>query len=286
MSIFSTCKSVNESVFTENSMILESVETLEEGVFKYTPSMIPVLAKNTAEGTKYLVEFDMLQKLAFHNNTGILEAYETIVNENSIDSDDLYVFVSESSADYIIESEINEYDSGKVNSINYQINVLSENGVNVIKVESLQEIAKMKFFKWEKLAAEHPEVSKVKDELIKLNKYATSDTEYIYRNESDFWTTVLKVLRVICAVESYIKLIAGPFGAFIPWLGALLDKVIIHAIDTSNAEKTAQKAEDAVAELKKIADKCEDNDKKQEILEKIEKINKSIEKLRTETDED
>lgn len=125
MSIFSTCKGLNESTDA-----YDSLDTLEEGVFKYTASMIPVAARNTTEGTKYLVEFDMLQKLASHNNEGIVEAYNSVVEENSIDSDDLYVFVSENTMDLISES------TSKASYINYQINDLSDNGVNILKCDT------------------------------------------------------------------------------------------------------------------------------------------------------
>ena len=132
MSIFSTCNS-----YAGDSMVLESVDVLEEGVFKYTPSMIPVLAKNTVEGTKYLVEFDMLQKLAEHNYSDICEAFYDVVSENGIDSDNLYVFVSENTAEYINESEMNDFHSNVVDNIKSQVNSLVNNGINIVKSNML-----------------------------------------------------------------------------------------------------------------------------------------------------
>ena len=285
MSIFSTCNQ-NRNSLMESTEVYNSLDTLEEGVFKYTPSMVPVAARNTAEGTKYLVEFDMLQKLAAYNNMGIVEAYESVVEENSIDTDDVYVYVGENTTNSLMESYIGDYESGIAASINYQINRLSENGINILKSETpLQEIAKLKLFKFEKVATEHPEINKIKKELIDLNKYATGDVEFIYKNESDFWASVLKVLRVLYSIDSIIGLIAGPFSFFFTWIAALIDKVIIHAIDNDNANKTYEKAMQAAKELEKIADKCDDDQKKQEILNKVEDIRTKAKKLIEETDD-
>ena len=280
MSIFSTCNQ-NRNSLMESTEVYNSLDTLEEGVFKYTPSMVPVAARNTAEGTKYLVEFDMLQKLAAYNNMGIVEAYESVVEENSIDTDDVYVYVGENTTNSLMESYIGDYESGIAASINYQINRLSENGINILKSETpLQEIAKMKFFKFEKMEAEHPEISKIKKDLNNLNKYATGDSEFIYKNESDFWDTVLKVLRVCHSISANI-------GLFIPiwWLSSLICKVIVNAIDKDNANKTYEKAMQAAKELEKIADKCDDDQKKQEILDKVEDIRTKAKKLIEETDD-
>ena len=104
MSIFSTCNDVmNINGILESTIdMCNSIESLEEGVFKYTPSMIPVAARKTAEGTKYIVEFDMLRKLANDLNTPIVESFEMICNENDIDSNDMYVYVSESTTNVLL----------------------------------------------------------------------------------------------------------------------------------------------------------------------------------------
>lgn len=104
MSIFSSCGilsgSSDISSITESaSEIYGEIESLEEGVFKYTPSMIPVLAKNTAEGTKYLVEFDMLQKLAACNDTTLYEAFQSVCEENGIAEDDAFVMAEDPEED-------------------------------------------------------------------------------------------------------------------------------------------------------------------------------------------
>ena len=140
MSVFSTCNSLGSSSILESVMDnVSSIETLEEGVLNYTPSMIPVLAKRTAEGTKYLVEFDMLKRLT--SDMSIVEAFESICDENSIDASDLYV-VSKNTYDRITEacdsiigsdslSDMAVYES-EIHADAMNINMLSEANVNIL----------------------------------------------------------------------------------------------------------------------------------------------------------
>lgn len=137
MSIFSTCKSLNEANILESAVsTYDSMESLEEGVLKYTPSMIPVCARDTADGTKYLVEFDMLQKL----QKPIVEAFEDVCEFNNIDADDTYVAVpnNESVIDDVYVSESSYLKSCIANDTN-DINSLIESGVNVLSYEPLNE---------------------------------------------------------------------------------------------------------------------------------------------------
>lgn len=137
MSIFSTCKSLNEANILESAAnTYDSIETLEEGVLKYTPSMVPVHARNTAEGTKYLVEFDMLQKL----QKSIVEAFEDVCEENNISEDDTYVAVpnNESAIEDVYVSE-SSYLKQEISSTTDDINSLMEAGVNVLSYEPLNE---------------------------------------------------------------------------------------------------------------------------------------------------
>lgn len=104
MSIFSSCGILSESSdissITESaSEVYSEIESLEEGVFKYTPSMIPILAKRTSEGTKYLVEFDMLQKLAACNDVTLYEAFQSVCEDNGIEEDDAYVMAEDPEED-------------------------------------------------------------------------------------------------------------------------------------------------------------------------------------------
>lgn len=140
MSIFSTCNSLESSSILESVMDNSSnIETLEEGVLNYTASMIPILAKNTSEGTKYLVEYAMLKRLT--TDMGIVEAFESICDENGISESDLYV-VSENMYDRISEacdaiigsdsfSDIVTYESS-MNEDAINISALTEANVNIL----------------------------------------------------------------------------------------------------------------------------------------------------------
>lgn len=148
MSIFSSCGILSESSdissITESaSEIYGDIESLEEGVFKYTPSMIPVLAKKTAEGTKYLVEFDMLQKLAACDDVTLYEAFQLVCEENNIAEDDAYV-VAEDPEEDLDEKEYAEpaadvdtsiaIENKIINTYN-DINCLKENYVNILSTD-------------------------------------------------------------------------------------------------------------------------------------------------------
>ena len=145
MSIFSTCNhySDNTSICESAINASENIETLEEGVLKYTPSMIPVLAKNTAEGTKYIVEFDMLKRI--YDDMTICEAFDAICEANNIDPEDTYV-VTKNTYDSISEScdailGSDSYDDicmyeAQMNIDALSIKSLIESGVNVLFMES------------------------------------------------------------------------------------------------------------------------------------------------------
>lgn len=98
--VFGSCRSINESNST--IQLCESVvemscgiETLEEGVFHYTPSMVPVQAFNTGEGKKYIVEGDMIEKLASYEDMSIAEAFSAVCDENGLMESDVYVLASD-----------------------------------------------------------------------------------------------------------------------------------------------------------------------------------------------
>ena len=148
MSIFSSCVILSESsninTITESaSEIYGEIESLEEGVFKYTPSMIPVLAKKTAEGTKYLVEFDMLQKLAACDDTTLYEAFQAVCEENGIAEDDAYVMAEDPEEDLeekccaeaVADVETSMAIENKIANKYNDINSLKENCVNILSTD-------------------------------------------------------------------------------------------------------------------------------------------------------
>lgn len=121
--------SVFNHIIKESANAFNSIETLEEGVFNYKPSMIPVASRNTAEGQKYIVEFDMLQKLAGYENSSITEAFEAVCLENGIDAEDTFVYVSEGTCEIVEESA----GSSMAANITRDINALHNNAVNMLR---------------------------------------------------------------------------------------------------------------------------------------------------------
>ena len=148
MSIFSSCGILSESsninTITESaSETYSEIESLEEGVFKYTASMIPVLAKRTAEGTKYLVEFDMLQKLAACDDTTLYEAFQAVCEENGIAEDDAYVMAEDPEEDLeekccaeaVADVETSIAIENKILNKYNDIGSLKENCVNILSTD-------------------------------------------------------------------------------------------------------------------------------------------------------
>lgn len=203
MSIFSTCNDVmNISGILESTIdTCNSIESLEEGVFKYTPSMIPVAARETSEGTKYLVEFDMLRKLSNDLNTPIVESFETVCNENDIDSNDMYVYVSEASINSVCDAIISESCTGNVMSINYEINTLMENNINIL----ISEGVKFNPLKFDSIAEENPKLKEIRSELESLSAVANADKEVVYKKKNSVTKSILKVLRVLCSITGNIS---------------------------------------------------------------------------------
>ena len=152
MSVFSNCgvnKTNDISVVAESAIdTINSIESLEEGVFKYTASMIPVAMRETSMGTKYIVEYDMLKKLECDQNLSITEAYEAVCEENDIDKDDAYVLIDDPErrvnaalASYDGTEDIAdsvEFESSLIN-FNNDIAELSESGAEILYVNSYLE---------------------------------------------------------------------------------------------------------------------------------------------------
>ena len=281
MSIFAK---VNDSVGSVLESVVENcntIETLEEGVFNYKPSMIPVAARETGEGTKYIVEFDMLQKLAGYENSSITEAFEAVCMENCIDAEDVYVFVSEGTCNLISESYVNDYDTGTIMSIDNGIKSLAEAGVNMLMAESV----KFKFFKFDKIDDEHPELKSIKKELKELNKYTNANGEALYKNKNSAFGTILKILRVISTVVSNVTLVLGPFSLFLTWIYTVISKLIIYCIDNHEYDNIQNDVDDVINKLNEIKSKSDNDDFKNEIEKHIENLRKKIDKANPDNDD-
>lgn len=112
----------------------EQIEPLEKDVFEYNAPMIPIIQKPTQEGTKYVVEFDMLNKLAKDQNVDVCEAFDMVCTENTIDKDDLYVYLRGSIAKCVTES-VTLHNVGNVKKALKTIRAFKENGINLLREE-------------------------------------------------------------------------------------------------------------------------------------------------------
>jgi hypothetical protein len=152
MSVFSNygINKTNDISVVAESVIdtINSIETLEEGVFTYTASMVPVAMRETSMGTKYIMEYDMLKKLECDQHLSITEAFEAVCEENDIDKDDAYVLIDDPErrvnaalASYDGTEDINdsvEFESSLIN-FNNDIEELSEAGAEMLYVNSYLE---------------------------------------------------------------------------------------------------------------------------------------------------
>lgn len=284
MSIFNSCVPIGGGGV--NGALLEStlnncnkIESLEEGVFKYTPAMIPILTKETDQGSKYIVEFDMIRKLSNSINKSAYESFEAICESNQISEADTYVFVSESTMNTIFESYSNDIETGTLMSINNAIKELQESGVNLLKDESLLQEGTKKFFKFEKLTTENPELEPIKNDLIKLNQFRTADSGAIYEDKDTVFKVILKILRFWSALYANITLIMGPFTYFIGWIDTLIDKIIVGAIDKQQTKMVKTDINKVIAELERLKGNTKDEKAKQKIQDSIDDLNEKLKKL-------
>ena len=210
MSIFSSCGILSESsdissIVESASMSYQQIEPLEEGVFKYTPSMIPVLAKNTAEGNKYLVEFDMLQKLAECNDITVHEAFESVCLENGIDEDDSYVLMDDPEEDLeekCCAESVADVDTSidierRITNTYNDINSLQENGVNILLTE-----------KFTIGSSVNPEIKKI------WKEYKSSDVE----DCKEHFKVLKKMYDMADSVSDY-KYVGKLLSRFAAWSG-------------------------------------------------------------------
>lgn len=149
MSVFGNLRSLTEEAENELKLQVDSdtdgiaaaiakefeqIEPLEKDVFEYNAPMIPIIQKPTQEGTKYVVEFDMLNKLAKDQNVDVCEAFDMVCAENAIDKDDLFVYLRGSIAKCVTES-VTIDNVGNVKKALKTIRALKENGINLLREE-------------------------------------------------------------------------------------------------------------------------------------------------------
>lgn len=149
MSVFGNLRSLSEEAENELKLQVDSdtdgiasaiakefeqIETLEKDVFEYNAPMIPIIQKPTQEGTKYVVEFDMLNKLAKDQNVDVCEAFDMVCAENAIDKDDLFVYFRGSIAKCVTES-VTINNVGNVKKALKTIRTLKENDINLLREE-------------------------------------------------------------------------------------------------------------------------------------------------------
>lgn len=149
MSVFGNLRSLSEEAENELKLQVDSdtdgiaaaiakefeqIEPLEKDVFEYNAPMIPIIQKPTQEGTKYVVEFDMLNKLAKDQNVDVCEAFDMVCTENTIDKDDLYVYLRGSIAKCVTES-VTLHNVGNVKKALKTIRAFKENGINLLREE-------------------------------------------------------------------------------------------------------------------------------------------------------
>ena len=149
MSVFGNLRSLSEEAENELKLQIdadtdgiawaiakefEQIEPLEKDVFEYNAPMIPIIQKPTQEGTKYVVEFDMLNKLAKDQKVDVCEAFNMVCAENTIDTDDLYVYLRGSIAKCVTES-VTIDNVKNVRKALKTIRTLKENGINLLREE-------------------------------------------------------------------------------------------------------------------------------------------------------
>ena len=145
MSVFGNLKSLSEEAENELKLQVDSdtdgiaaaiakefeqIEPLEKDVFEYNAPMIPIIQKPTQEGTKYVVEFDMLNKLAKDQNVDVCEAFDMVCAENTIDKDDLRGSIAK-----CVTESVTLHNVGNVKKALKTIRAFKENGINLLREE-------------------------------------------------------------------------------------------------------------------------------------------------------
>lgn len=147
MSIFN-CASLSEAAENEYGLQVDSdtegiataierefnqIAELEKNVFEYSAPMIPLVQKSTSEGDKYIVEFDMLDKLAKDAyKSNVYTAFKEVCKVNNLNENDVYVYLRGNVTRYFTES-ITEENAKKARRALAAINALNENDVNMVR---------------------------------------------------------------------------------------------------------------------------------------------------------
>jgi hypothetical protein len=284
MPVFSNCLKSSRSIIESAIDTINSIETLEEGVFTYTASMVPVAMRETSMGTKYIMEYDMLGKLASGQSMTIVEAYEAVCQENGFNSDDAYVLVNGDETDDIKNAVTQEsaYLEAKVEDTLSGINSLIAENVNILTSSSnylaIEEaVGKYKFFKFEKIAIEHPEITKIKDELQTLNDFNNSTDKKIYEEPKEIINVIKKVLRFWYSLNTNVTLaifwLPPIFLGY--WIVAAINKLIVNAIDKDDKKEITNIANDAIKQMETLK-KSAKPDTAKKIDEKIEVLKKKL----------
>lgn len=176
------------SIAESASETYKTIEVLEEGVMNYTPSMVPVHARKTGSGVKYIVEMDMLQKLSCYSGMSISEAYTAVCEENNVNPDDTYVVMDDPedsleqkvSASIAADAEDSIAIDNQIQNEYADIRELEESGVNIIVNEGF--IANMKA---------NPELKKMWKDM----KKASSAAEGEDGDEGAYATAAAKIIK-------------------------------------------------------------------------------------------
>ena len=94
--------------------------------------MIPLVQKATQEGTKYIVEFDMLNKLAKDQTQDVYSAFISVCEANIVEANDVYVYLRGNITECVTEA-VNESNIKSVRKALDAIRTLKENDVNLVR---------------------------------------------------------------------------------------------------------------------------------------------------------
>lgn len=194
--------------------------------------------------------------------------------------------------------------------------VFNENGQ--AQVWSFEEAVEYKYFKFDKVATQLPELKQIKNEMNELNKYKDIDGEEIYKKKKTFFSVVLKVLRVLESLYNNIALPGGPVAGvvgtaasvgvvktignavganvqFSPvslalnaleiwagvWISRAINKLIVYAIDCHEEKEVISDVKNVISRLKVIRDKTDDENTRRKINNSIERMEENLNKLQS-----
>lgn len=124
--------SESEGIATAIAKEFKQIEELEKDVFEYRAPMIPLVQKATQEGTKYIVEFDMLNKLAKDQKQDVYSAFTSVCEANNVEANDVYVYLRGNITECVTEA-VNESNIKSVRKALDAIRILKENDVNLVR---------------------------------------------------------------------------------------------------------------------------------------------------------